>query len=42
MELLTTVGEQIGCLVALALTDSKVLATAQVLDLVMDAPARAV
>ena len=35
MELLTTVGEQIGCLVALALADLKALNTAQVLDLVM-------
>ena len=41
MELLTTVGEQIGCLVALALTDPKVLTTSQVLDLVMEAPAQA-
>jgi len=40
MELLTTVGEQIGCLVALALTDTKILATAEVLDMVMGAPAR--
>jgi signal transduction protein with GAF and PtsI domain len=39
MELLTTVGEQIGCLVALAQTDLRPLDTAQVLDLVM-APAR--
>jgi signal transduction protein with GAF and PtsI domain len=39
MELLTTVGEQIGCLVALAVTDPKALNTAQALDLVM-APAR--
>ena len=39
MELLTTVGEQIGCLVALAQTDLKPLDTAQVLDLVMT-PAR--
>ncbi len=35
MELLTTVGEQLGCLVALASADLKVLDTAQVLDLVM-------
>ena len=35
MELLTTVGEQLGCLVALAAADLKVLDTAQVLDLVM-------
>jgi uroporphyrinogen-III synthase len=35
MELLTTVGEQLGCLVALATADLKVLDTAQVLDLVM-------
>ena len=41
MELLTTVGEQIGCLLALALTDTKVLATDEVLDLVMAASARA-
>jgi signal transduction protein with GAF and PtsI domain len=39
MELLTTVGEQIGCLVALAVADLKALDTAQILDLVM-APAR--
>jgi signal transduction protein with GAF and PtsI domain len=39
MELLTTVGEQVGCLVALALADLKKLSVAQVLDLVM-APAR--
>ena len=38
-ELLTTVGEQIGCLVALAQSDLKALDTAQVLDLVMS-PAR--
>jgi uroporphyrinogen-III synthase len=41
MELLTTVGEQLGCLVALALTDSKVLATHQVLDMVMAVSAQA-
>ena len=35
MELLTTVGEQIGCLVALAQSDLKALDAAQVLDLVM-------
>ena len=35
MELLTTVGEQIGCLVALAQSDLKALETPQVLDLVM-------
>jgi signal transduction protein with GAF and PtsI domain len=36
MELLTTVGEQLGCLVALASVDlKKTLDTAQVLDLVM-------
>jgi uroporphyrinogen-III synthase len=35
MELLTTVGEQLGCLVALATADLKVLDTAQVLDLMM-------
>ncbi len=40
MELLTTVGEQLGCLVALATADLKVLDTAHVLDLVM-APAGA-
>ena len=40
MELLTTVGEQIGCLVALAQSDLKVLDTAQVLDLVMSAARR--
>lgn len=39
MELLTTVGEQIGCLVALAQSDLKALDTEQVLDLVMS-PAR--
>ena len=39
MELLTTVGEQLGCLVALAQSDLKALDTAQVLDLVMS-PAR--
>ena len=39
MELLTTVGEQIGCLVALAQSDLKTLDTAQVLELVMS-PAR--
>jgi signal transduction protein with GAF and PtsI domain len=39
MELLTTVGEQVGCLVALAMADLKDLNTAQVLDLVM-APVR--
>jgi two-component system, response regulator PdtaR len=35
MELLTTVGEQLGCLVALATADLKILDTAHVLDLVM-------
>lgn len=35
MELLTTVGEQLGCLVALATADFKALDTAHVLDLVM-------
>ena len=35
MELLTTVGEQLGCLVALATADLKALDTAHVLDLVM-------
>src|SRR5579862_9492111 len=39
MELLTTVGEQAGCLVALACADTSALATGNVLDLVM-APAR--
>jgi signal transduction protein with GAF and PtsI domain len=39
MELLTTVGEQAGCLVALACADTAVLAAGNVLDLVM-APAR--
>jgi len=39
MELLTTVGEQIGCLVALAQSDLKALDTAHVLDLAMS-PAR--
>jgi signal transduction protein with GAF and PtsI domain len=39
MELLTTVGEQIGCLVALAQSNLKVLDAAQVLELVMS-PAR--
>ncbi|MEO8097950.1 MAG: GAF domain-containing protein [Acidobacteriota bacterium] len=40
MELLTTVGEQLGCLVALATADLKALDTAQVVDLVTAAPAR--
>lgn len=39
MELLTTVGEQVGCLVALACSDSRALAMTNVLDLVMT-PAR--
>jgi signal transduction protein with GAF and PtsI domain len=39
MELLTTVGEQVGCLAALALLDPAALARINVLDLVM-APAR--
>ena len=39
MELLTTVGEQVGCLVALAASDKVELAPANVLDLVM-APVR--
>lgn len=39
MELLTTVGEQVGCLVALATADPAALLRADVLDLVM-APAR--
>ena len=41
MELLTTVGEQIGCLVALAQRDLKSVDTSRVLDLVMS-PARPV
>jgi signal transduction protein with GAF and PtsI domain len=39
MELLTTVGEQVGCLVALSLMDAAALNPAAALDLVM-APAR--
>ena len=39
MELLTTVGEQVGCLVALASVDPRALASINVLDLVMP-PAR--
>jgi uroporphyrinogen-III synthase len=39
MELLTTVGEQVGCLLALATTDAAALTRIHVLDLVM-APAR--
>jgi signal transduction protein with GAF and PtsI domain len=39
MELLTTVGEQVGCLAALASADPAALATTNILDLVM-APAR--
>lgn len=35
MELLTTVGEQLGCLVALATADLKAIDAAHVLDLVM-------
>jgi len=35
MELLTTIGEQVGCLVALALADPAVPASVNVLDLVM-------
>lgn len=35
MELLTTVGEQLGCLVALATADLKIIDTAHVLDLVI-------
>lgn len=35
MELLTTVGEQMGCLIALAQADLRALDTAQVLELVM-------
>lgn len=41
MEILTTIGEQIGCLVALALTDAEVLDTAQILSLVVPSPAHA-
>ncbi len=41
MELLTTVGEQLGCLLALAQSDLKAFDTSQVLDLVMSpAPRR--
>ncbi len=40
MELLTTVGEQAGCLVALACADPRLIGSTDVLDLVM-APARA-
>jgi uroporphyrinogen-III synthase len=40
MELLTTVGEQIGCLVALAQADFKAIDMAHVLELVMPAPSR--
>jgi len=39
MEILTTVGEQVGCLVALALVDPPALRSLKVLDLVMP-PAR--
>ena len=39
MELLTTVGEQVGCLVALASLDAAALASANLVDLVL-APAR--
>jgi len=39
MELLTTVGEQVGCLLALASVDSRAFKSANLLDLVM-APAR--
>jgi hypothetical protein len=39
MELLTTVGEQVGCLAALATLDPAALASLDVLDLVM-APVR--
>lgn len=39
MELLTTVGEQLGCLVALAMVETSALTSANVLDLVMS-PAR--
>lgn len=35
MELLTTVGEQLGCMVALATADLKAIDTAHVLDLLM-------
>ena len=40
MEMLTTVGEQIGCLVAIALADLRPLDTAQAVDLVMAAVRR--
>jgi hypothetical protein len=40
MELLTTIGEQLGCLVALAQADFKAIDAAQVLDLVMDPTVR--
>jgi uroporphyrinogen-III synthase len=40
MELLTTVGEQIGCLVALAMADFKLPPAGHVLDLVAAAPAQ--
>lgn len=39
MELLTTVGEQVGCLVALASVEPEALAAAKILDLVL-APSR--
>lgn len=40
MELLTTVGEQIGCLVTMALVEPAAVTTAHVLDLVMSPVAR--
>jgi len=40
MELLNTVGEQIGCLVALASIDSSALASADLLDLVLETARR--
>jgi uroporphyrinogen-III synthase len=39
MEVLTTVGEQVGCLVALAAADPAAVASGSIFDLVM-APAR--
>jgi hypothetical protein len=39
MELLTTIGEQIGCLVALSLADAAALNLTAAVDMVM-APAR--
>jgi uroporphyrinogen-III synthase len=40
MELLTTVGEQLGCLVALSITDLKALNTSQVVDMLAATAAR--